>query len=209
VPVLWWRSVGHTHTAFVMETLIDELAAAAKQDPIAFRLALLDAKHTRHRAVLTSVRERSGWGKPLPKGRARGVAVHESFGSVCAHVAEVGIENNAVRVYRVTSAIDCGTAVNPLTIDAQVQSAMVYGLSAALYGRITLKDGRVEQGNYSDYPVLRINEMPEMSVQIVPSTAAPTGVGEPGTPPIAPAVANAVFALNGKRLRKLPFDLTA
>jgi isoquinoline 1-oxidoreductase beta subunit len=209
VPVLWWRSVGHTHTAFVMETLIDELAAASKQDPIAYRLALLDAKHTRHRAVLTAVRERSGWGKPLPKGRARGVAVHESFGSVCAHVAEVSVENNAIRVHRVTSAIDCGTVVNPLTVEAQVQSAMVYGLSAALYGRITLKDGRVEQSNYSDYPVLRINEMPEMSVHIVPSTAAPTGVGEPGTPPIAPAVANALFALNGKRLRKLPFDLTA
>ncbi|MFN9031948.1 MAG: molybdopterin cofactor-binding domain-containing protein [Betaproteobacteria bacterium] len=209
VPVLWWRSVGHTHTAFVMETLIDEIAAAAKQDPIAYRLALLDAKHARHRAVLNLVRERSGWGKPLSKGRARGVAVHESFGSVCAHVAEVGIENNEIRVYRVTSVIDCGLAVNPLTVDAQVQSAMVYGLSAALYGRITLKDGRVEQGNYTDYPVLRMGEMPQMSVHIVPSTAAPTGVGEPGTPPIAPAVANAVAVLTGKRLRKLPFDLTA
>lgn len=208
VPVLWWRSVGHTHTAFVMETLIDELAAAAKQDPIAYRLALLDAKRVRHRAVLTLVRDRSGWGKtPLPKGRARGVAVHESFGSVCAHVVEASADNGVIRVHKVTSAVDCGTAVNPLTIEAQIQSAIVYGLSAALYGRITLKDGRVEQSNFDSYPVLRINEMPECSVHIVPSKEAPSGIGEPGTPPIAPAVANAVFALTGKRLRTLPFDL--
>ncbi|HXF45689.1 MAG TPA: xanthine dehydrogenase family protein molybdopterin-binding subunit [Burkholderiaceae bacterium] len=208
VPVLWWRSVGHTHTAFVMETLIDELAAAAKQDPIAYRLALLDPKHTRHRAALTLVRDRSGWGKtPVPKGRARGVAVHESFGSVCAQVVEVSVENNAIRVHKVVAAVDCGTAVNPLTVEAQIQSAIVFGLSAALYGRVTLKDGRVEQGNFDSYPVLRMNEMPECSVHIVPSKEAPTGIGEPGTPPIAPAVANAVFALTGKRLRTLPFDL--
>jgi isoquinoline 1-oxidoreductase beta subunit len=210
VPVLWWRSVGHTHTAFVMETLIDELAAAARQDPIAYRLALLDAKHARHRAVLSLVRDRSGWGKtPLPKGRARGVAVHESFGSVCAHVVEVSVENNQIRVHKVTSAIDCGRTVNPLTIEAQVQGALVYGLSAALHERITLKDGRVEQGNFTDFPILRISEMPDVSVHIVPSNEKPSGVGEPGTPPIAPAVANAVAALTGKRLRKLPFDLAA
>jgi isoquinoline 1-oxidoreductase beta subunit len=209
VPVLWWRSVGHTHTAFVMETLIDEMAAAARQDPIAYRLALLDSKHARHRAVLALVREKSGWDKPPPKGHGRGVAVHESFGSVCAHVVEVSVQDKRVRVHRVTSAIDCGTAVNPLTIEAQVQSAMVYGLSAALHGRITLADGRVEQGNFNDYPVLRIDEMPQMSVHIVPSTAAPTGVGEPGTPPIAPAVANAIAAATGKLLRNLPFDLAA
>jgi isoquinoline 1-oxidoreductase subunit beta len=209
VPVLWWRSVGHTHTAFVMETLIDEMAAMAKQDPIAYRLALLDAKHARHRAVLALVREKSGWDKPAPKGRARGVAIHESFGSVCAHVVEVSADKNQIRAHRVTSAIDCGTAVNPLTIEAQVQSAMVYGLSAALYGKITLANGRVEQGNFGDYPVLRIDEMPEIAVHIVPSRAAPTGVGEPGTPPIAPAVANALFAATGKRLRNLPLDLSA
>ncbi len=209
VPVLWWRSVGHTHTAFVMETLIDDMAAIAKQDPIAYRLALLDAKHARHRAVLNLVREKSGWDKPAPKGRGRGVAVHESFGTVCAHVVEVEVDGGRIRVHRVTSAIDCGTAVNPLTIEAQVQSAMVFGLSAALYGKITLADGRVQQGNYDDYPVLRFDEMPQMAVHIVPSSAAPTGVGEPGTPPIAPAVANAVFAATGKRLRNLPFDLTA
>jgi isoquinoline 1-oxidoreductase beta subunit len=209
VPVLWWRSVGHTHTAFVMETLIDEMAAAAKQDPIAYRLALLDDTHRRHRAVLNLVREKSGWDKPAPKGRARGVAVHESFGSVCAHVVEVAVDGSRIRVRRVTSAIDCGTAVNPLTIEAQVQSAMVFGLSAALYGKITLANGRVEQNNFNDYPVLRFDEMPQMAVHIVPSTAAPTGVGEPGTPPIAPAVANAVFAATGKRLRNLPLDLAA
>ncbi len=133
--------------------------------------------------------------------------MHESFGSVVAHVVEVSVDKNAIRVHKVTSAIDCGTAVNPLTIEAQVQSGMVFGLSAALYGQITLKDGVVQQSNFADYPVLRINEMPEISVHIVPSRADPTGVGEPGTPPIAPAVANAVFALTGKRLRKLPFDL--
>lgn len=209
VPVLWWRSVGHTHTAYVMETLIDEMAAVAKQDPIAYRLSLLDVKHTRHRAVLALVRDRSGWGRPLAKGRARGVAVHESFSSVCAHVVEVSVAENAIRVHKVTSAVDCGTAVNPLSIEAQVQSAVVYGLSAALYGRITLKNGVVEQSNFADYPMLRITEMPEMSVHVVPSRAAPTGMGEPGTPPIAPAVANAVAALTGKRLRKLPFDLAS
>jgi isoquinoline 1-oxidoreductase beta subunit len=135
--------------------------------------------------------------------------VHESFGSVCAHVAEVSIERDAIRVHRVTSAIDCGTAVNPLGVEAQVQSAMVFGLSAALYGKITLKNGAVEQSNFHDYPVLRIDEMPAIDVHIVPSHAPPTGVGEPGTPPIAPAVANAVFQLTGKRLRRLPFDLAS
>ncbi|HYS13759.1 MAG TPA: xanthine dehydrogenase family protein molybdopterin-binding subunit [Burkholderiaceae bacterium] len=210
VPVLWWRSVGHTHTAFVMETLIDQLASTAKMDPIAYRLALLDPKHTRHRNVLALVRDKSGWGKtPVPKGRARGVAVHESFGSVCAQVVEISLDGNAIRVHKVTAAVDCGIAVNPLTVEAQVQSAMAFGLSAAMYGRITLKNGRVEQSNFSDYPVLRINEMPECSVHIVPSKEPPTGIGEPGTPPIAPAIANAVFALNGKRLRQLPFDLAS
>jgi len=208
VPVLWWRSVGHSHTAFVMETMIDELARAAKQDPIAYRLALLDAKHTRQRAVLNLARERSGWAKPAPAGRGRGIAMHESFGSVCAHVVEVSLQDKQIRVHKVTSVIDCGTAVNPLTIEAQVQSGMVFGLSAALYGDITLKDGRVEQGNFGDYPMLRLSEMPEIAVHIVPSTADPSGVGEPGTPPIAPAVANAVAALTGKRLRKLPFDVS-
>jgi len=209
IPVLWLRSVGHSRTAFVVETLIDEMAAMAKQDPIAYRLALLDPMHARHRAVLALVREKSGWSTPVPKGLARGVAMHESRGTVCAHVVEVSVENQRIRVHRVTSAIDCGTAVNPLGVEAQVQSATVFGLSAALYGRITLADGRVAQGNFTDYPLLRFDEMPQMSVHIVPSTAAPSGVGEPGTPPIAPAVANALAALTGKRLRSLPFNLSA
>jgi isoquinoline 1-oxidoreductase subunit beta len=210
VPVLWWRSVGHTHTAFVMETLIDQLAVAAKMDPIAYRLALLDPKHARHRNALTLARDKSGWGKaPLAKGRARGVALHESFGSVCAQVAEVSLEGNTIRVHKVTAAVDCGIAVNPLTVEAQIQSAIAFGLSAALYGKITLKNGRVEQSNFSDYPVVRINEMPDCSVHIVPSKDAPTGIGEPGTPPIAPAIANAIFALTGKRLQRLPFDLAS
>jgi isoquinoline 1-oxidoreductase subunit beta len=210
VPVLWWRSVGHSHTAYVMETLIDQLAAAAKRDPIAYRLALLDPKHTRHHNALTLVRTKSGWGKTaLTKGRARGVAVHESFGSVCAQVAEVSVEGNAIRVHKVTAAVDCGIAVNPLTVEAQIQSAIAFGLSAALYGRISLKGGQVEQSNFTDYPVVRISEMPECSVHIVPSRQPPTGIGEPGTPPIAPAIANAVFALTGKRLLRLPFDLAS
>jgi isoquinoline 1-oxidoreductase beta subunit len=210
VPVLWWRSVGHSHTAFVMETLIDQLATAAQMDPIAYRLALLDPKHTRHRSVLALVRDKSGWGKtPVAKGRARGVAVHESFGSVCAQVAEVSLDGNTIHVHKVTAAVDCGIAVNPLTVEAQIQSAIAYGMSAALYGRITLKGGRVEQSNFHDYPVLRISEMPECSVHIVPSKEPPTGIGEPGTPPIAPAIANAIFALSGKRLRRLPFDLAS
>jgi isoquinoline 1-oxidoreductase beta subunit len=209
VPVLWWRSVGHTHTAYVMETLVDELATAAGKDPIEYRLALLDPAQTRHRAALELVRRKSGWGGPLPVGHARGVAVHKSFDSVVAEVAEVSVVKDRIRVHKVTCAIDCGVAVNPLTVEAQVASGVAYGLSAALYGRITLKDGRVEQSNFPDYPVLRFDEMPQTSVHIVPSTADPTGLGEPGTPPIAPAVANALARLTGKRLRRLPFDLSA
>jgi len=207
VPVLWWRSVGNTHTAFVMETMIDEMAQAAGRDPIAYRLAVLDPKSKRQRAVLELVRAKSGWSGKLPAGRARGVAVHSSFGSVVAEVAEVSVDQGRIKVHKVTCAIDCGLAVNPLTIEAQVSSAVAYGLTAALYGKITFKDGRVEQSNFPDYPVLRFDEMPPTSVHIVPSTADPTGVGEPGTPPIAPAVANALARLTGKRLRRLPLDL--
>lgn len=206
VPVQWWRSVGHSHTAFVVESFIDELAHAAKQDPVAYRLALLD-KHPKEKTVLELAAQKAGWGKPLPKGRAHGVAVHSSFGSTVAQVAEVSIEKNQLRVHRVTCAIDCGFAVNPDGIKAQMESGIVFGLSAALYGAITIKDGRVEQSNFHDYPLLRFNEMPQIDVHIVTSQAAPTGVGEPGTPPIAPAVANAVFALTGKRLRQLPLKL--
>jgi isoquinoline 1-oxidoreductase beta subunit len=187
-----------------METMIDELAAAAGQDPVAYRRGLL-AKSPRMLGVLDLAASKAGWGSPLPSGRARGIAVHESFGSTCAQVAEVSLEGGAVRVHRVVAAFDCGLAVNPLTVEAQVQSAIAFGLSAALYGEITLKDGRVQQSNFHDYRVLRLPEMPRIEVYLAPGGDKPTGVGEPGTPPIAPAVANALFALTGKRVRKLPF----
>jgi isoquinoline 1-oxidoreductase beta subunit len=206
VPSLWWRSVGHTHTAFVMETMMDELAAAAGKDPVAFRREYL-AKHPRVLKVLNLAAEKSGWGAKLPKGVGRGIAVHESFGSVCAHVAEVMIDKGQIKVLRVVSAVDCGLVVNPLTVTAQVESAVAYGLSAALYGQVTLKNGEVEQSNFHDYPVLRLNEMPKVEVHMVEGGTTPTGIGEPGTPPIAPAVANALFALTGKRLREMPLKV--
>jgi isoquinoline 1-oxidoreductase beta subunit len=203
VPVLWWRSVGHSHTAFVMETMIDELAAAAKKDPVAYRRELL-AKNPKMLGVLELAAAKSGWGSPLAAGRARGIAVHESFGSACAQVAEVSLEGNAIRVHRVVAAFDCGRVVNPMSVEAQVQGAIAFGLGAALFSEITLKDGRVQQSNFHDYRVLRLPEMPRVEVYLVPGGDKPTGVGEPATPPIAPAVANALFALNGKRVRKLP-----
>jgi isoquinoline 1-oxidoreductase beta subunit len=206
VPVLWWRSVGNSHTAFVMETMIDEIAASSGKDPVAYRRELL-AKSPRVLKVLDLAAARSGWGSPLPKGRARGIAVHESFNSVCAHVAEVSLDGNDIRVHKVTTAFDCGLVVNPLTVEAQLQSAIAYGLGAALYSKITFREGRVEQSNFHDYRVLRMNEMPVVEVHLVPGGEKPTGVGEPGVPPVAPAVANAVFALSGKRLRSLPLTL--
>lgn len=206
ITVLWWRSVGHSHTAFVVESFIDELAAAAKQDPLEYRRALLPID-SRERRALDLAAEKFGWGKALPQGHAAGLAVHQSFGSYVAHIAEVSVENGNVRVHRVVCAIDCGPVVNPLTVEAQMQSGIVFGLSAALHGELTLKDGRVEQSNFHDYPALRLPEAPKMEVHIVPSTDKMGGCGEPGTPPIAPAVANAVFALTGKRLRQLPLRL--
>jgi len=205
VPVLWWRSVGNSHTAFVMETMIDELAAAAGQDPVVYRRALLVDK-PRVLKVLELVAEKANWGAPPPKGRARGIAVHESFNSVCAQVAEVSLSGDDIRVHKVVAAFDCGLVVNPLTVEAQVQSAIAYGLSAALFSKITLKDGQVEQSNFHDYRVLRMNEMPVVEVYLAPGGDKPTGVGEPGTPPVAPAVANALFALTGKRVRELPLS---
>ena len=205
VPVLWWRSVGNSHTAFVMETMVDELAAAAGQDPVAYRRALL-AKSPRVLATLDLAVEKAGWGNALPRGRARGVAVHESFNSVCAQVAEVSLEGDTVKVHRVVAAFDCGLVVNPLTVEAQVQSAIAFGLGAALHGKITFKDGQVQQSNFHDYQVLRMNEMPRVEVHLVAGGDKPTGVGEPGVPPIAPAVCNALAALTGKRARKLPLD---
>jgi isoquinoline 1-oxidoreductase beta subunit len=197
------RSVGSTQNIFFSESFIDELAHAAGKDPFEFRRELLD-KHPRHKAVLELAAAKAGWGSPLPAGRARGIAVAESFGSVVAQVAEVSLESERPRVHRVVIAADVGTVVNPNLVAAQMEGAMVYGLSAALYGEITLKDGKVEQSNFNDYPVVRMNEMPVVEVHLVKSAENPGGVGEPGTPPIAPAVANALFALTGKRPRTLP-----
>jgi isoquinoline 1-oxidoreductase beta subunit len=208
IPVLWWRSVGHTHTAFVMETFIDELAQAAGADPLTYRRRLLKG-HRRHLGVLELAADKAGWGKPLPAGRTRGLAVHESFGSYVAQVAEVSVERGQVRVHRVVCAVDCGVCVNPAGVRAQVESAVAFGLSAALHGELTFARGRVQQSNFHDYPVLRLSEMPEVDVHIVRSSEKPGGVGEPGTPPVAPAVANALFAATGKRFRRLPFRLEA
>ncbi|GFE58065.1 xanthine dehydrogenase family protein molybdopterin-binding subunit [Geobacter sp. AOG1] len=206
VPVLWWRSVGHSHTAFVVESFIDEAAHAAGKDPFAFRRALL-AKHPRNRGVLELAAAKADWGKPLPAGHSRGIAVHESFGSFIAQVAEVSVDKKGtIKVHRVVCAIDCGRIVNPDTIRAQMESGIVFGLSAALHGAITFKNGRVEQDNFDGYPVVRMNESPTIEVHIMPSTEPPGGVGEPGVPPIAPAVANGVFAATGVRLRTLPFN---
>jgi isoquinoline 1-oxidoreductase beta subunit len=211
VPVLWWRSVGSTHTAFVMETLIDEAAHAAGQDPVAYRKKLIDAKHVRHHAALDLAVAKSGYGKKtLPKGQAYGVALHESFNTVVAYVVEASVVDGSPKVHKVTAAVHCNLPVNPMSIEAQIQGAALMGLGTTLPGaRITLKDGVVEQQNFNDYTVARMNDMPHIDVFIVPSQDAPTGIGEPGLPPLAPALANAVFQLTGKRLRKLPFDLAA
>lgn len=203
IPVLWWRSVGHSHTGFVMESLVDEAAHAAGQDPLVYRRELLK-NHPRHLAALNLAAEKAEWDKPLAKGVARGIAVHESFGSYVAQVAEVSVEEGAVKVHRVVCAIDCGLAVNPDSLKAQLESAIAFGLGAALQSEITFKDGQVQQSNFHDYQVLRMNQMPKVEVHIVPSTEKMGGVGEPGVPPIAPAVTNAVFALTGKRIRSLP-----
>jgi len=204
VPVLWWRSVGHSHTAFVMESFLDELAHAAGKDPFTYRSDLLK-KHPRHLKALQTAAEKAGWGTALPADRGRGIAVHESFGSFIAQVAEVSLTaKGELRVHRVVCAIDCGRIVNPDTIKAQMESGIIFGLSAALYGAITLKNGRVEQGNFHDYPMVRMAAAPKIEVHIVPSDEPPGGVGEPGVPPIAPAVANALFAASGARVRSLP-----
>jgi isoquinoline 1-oxidoreductase beta subunit len=206
IPVGFWRSVGHTHTGFVVESFIDELAYRAGEDPYDYRRRLL-AEHPRHRAVLDAAAEAAGWGSTPPEGRARGMAVVESFGSYVAQVAEVSLEDGRPRVHRVWCAVDCGTVVNPRIVEAQMQSGIAFGLTAALYGRISIRDGRVVESNFHDYPMLRIDEMPDVEVLLVPSGDAPGGVGEPGTPPIAPAVTNALYALTGQRVRSLPIEL--
>ena len=197
--------MGHTHTAFSTETFLDQLARAAGRDPVALRRALL-ADHPRHLAVLELAAEKAGWGTPLPAGRARGVAVHESFSSFVAQVAEVSLGGDgAPVVHRVVCAVDCGVAINPDNIRAQMEGGIGFGLGAALHNEIVLEDGRVVQSNFDDYRPLRMHEMPEVEVHIVESAESPTGVGEPGVPPIAPAVANALLALTGKPVHRLPF----
>jgi isoquinoline 1-oxidoreductase beta subunit len=203
VPVGFWRSVGNSHTAFAVECFLDELAALAGKDPVEFRRQLL-AHSPRHLAALNLVAERAGWGTPLPAGRFRGVALHASFGSFVAQVAEISLDGKQVRVHRVVCAIDCGQVVNPDIVKAQMEGGIVFGLTAALKGRISLEKGRVKQSNFHDYPLLTMREMPVIDVHLVPSSFEPGGVGEPGTPPIAPAVANALFAATGKRVRRLP-----
>jgi isoquinoline 1-oxidoreductase beta subunit len=206
IPTAFWRSVGPSHNVFVVESFMDELAAAAKQDPLAYRLALLD-KSPRAKAVLALAAQKAGWGTPLPARAGRGVSLQFVFGTYMAQVAEVEVaKDGAVRVRRVVCAVDCGTVVNPDTVRAQVQSAVMFGTTAALYGEITLKDGRVEQRNFDSYQILRINEAPAVEVHIVQNAEPPGGLGEAGTSLIVPAVANAIFAATGKRLRKMPVD---
>jgi len=207
VPVLWWRSVGSTHNAYATEVFIDIVARAAGKDPLAFRQAMLPAEHARHKAVLDLVAQKSGWGTALGANKARGIAVAESFGSYVAQVAEVSRDAKGdIKVERIVCAVDCGIAINPDVIRAQMEGGIGYGLGAVMKGAITLKDGLVEQSNFDGYDLLRMDEMPKIEVHIVPSTANPTGVGEPGVPPAGPAVANAIFALTGKPVTVLPIN---
>jgi len=204
VPVLWWRSVGHTHTAYVMETMIDEVARASGRDAVDLRRELLK-DHPRHLAVLNLAAEKAGWGTELPEGKARGIAVHESFGTVVAEVAEIALNaQGGFKVERVVCAVDCGIAINPDQVRAQMEGGIGFGLGAVLHEELTLTDGRVDQANYDAYLPLRIDEMPKVETYIAPSTATPSGVGEPGVPPVGPAVANALAAATQKRVRILP-----
>ncbi|MFZ0624500.1 MAG: molybdopterin cofactor-binding domain-containing protein, partial [Pseudolabrys sp.] len=209
IPTAFWRSVGPSHNVFVTESFMDELAAAAKQDPVGYRLALLD-KTPRAKAVLELAAQKAGWGQPLPDRVGRGVSLQFVFATYLAQVAEVEMsKDGAVRVRRVVCAVDCGTVVNPDTVRAQIQSAIIFGITAALYGEITLKDGRVEQTNFDTYQILRMNEAPAIEVYIVQNFEPPGGMGEAGTSAIVPALTNAIFAATGKRLRKLPVDTAA
>jgi isoquinoline 1-oxidoreductase beta subunit len=211
VPVLWWRSVGSTHTAFSTEVFLDQVADAAGKDPVEFRLSLM-RDEPRHETVLKLAAEKAGWSRPIAAGKAgvrrgRGVALHKSFNSYVAQVAEVSVATNGkVTVDRVVAAVDCGTPINPDNIRAQVEGSVAFALSAVLHGEITLDQGKVVQGNFDTYPLVRINEMPEVEVHIVASSVAPTGIGEPGVPPVAPAVVNAIAAATGKRLTRLPIQ---
>jgi CO/xanthine dehydrogenase Mo-binding subunit len=206
IPTGFWRGVGPTHNVFVVESFIDELAAAAKKDPVEYRLALL-GESPRARAVLALAAEKTGWGHPLPKGQGRGLSVQFVFGSYIAQVAEVEVARTGeLRVTRVVCVVDCGVVVNPDTVKAQMEGGILFGLSAALFSEITLKDGRVEQSNFHDYRMLRMNEAPAVEVYLVKNGEAPGGIGEPGTSALAPALTNAIFAATGKRIRKLPVN---
>lgn len=203
LPVGMWRSVGHSHNAFVVESFIDELAAASDQDPLEYRLKLLD--NNSHKTVLQLAADKAGWGTVLPSGHFHGLAVHYSYYSYVAQIVQLSVQDNGgVKVHKVTCAIDCGTVVNPDIVRAQMEGAIAYGLTAALKGEITLKQGKIAQSNFHNYPILRMNEMPDVDVHFVSSNKSPTGVGEPGVPPIAPAIANAVFKATNKRIRRLP-----
>jgi isoquinoline 1-oxidoreductase beta subunit len=204
VPVGYWRSVGPSQNTFFLECFIDELAHTAGRDPVEFRREMLGG-NPRLRHVLEVAAERSGWGRALPAGRARGIAVVEDKGGLVAEVAEVSLEAGRPRIHKVTVAADCGQIIHPGIVEAQLSGSVVAGLAAALYGEITIEKGRVKQGNFNDYPLLRMHEMPDVAVHIVQNHEPPGGVGEPAVPPIAPAVANALFVLTGRRVRRLPF----
>jgi len=207
VPVQWWRSVGHSHTAFAVECFVDELAALAQKDPYQFRRALLQ-KQPRHLGVLDLAAQKAGWDKPLPKGVGRGIAVHFAFGSYAAQVAEVSVSEGRVRVHRMVCAIDCGEYVNPGIIEAQAEGGAIFGASAALFQELTFENGRLQQTNFHTFPVMRMNECPEIETHIVNNHEKAGGIGEPGVPCAAPAIANAVFAVTGKRIRRLPIRMT-
>lgn len=206
IPIGFWRSVGHSYTGFVVETMIDELAQKAGQDPVSFRLDLL-GKAPRHAAVLRELATRSGWGQPTAAGLFRGLALHASFGSICGQVVEVRVDGSTIKVERVISVVDCGQVINPQIAEAQIAGGIVFGLSAALYGDLTVEKGAVKQSNFHDHPVLRYDQCPRIEVSFMQNQEKPTGLGEPGVPPLAPALANAVFAATGKRLRSLPLKL--
>jgi isoquinoline 1-oxidoreductase beta subunit len=213
IPVFTWRSVGASHNGFVVESFLDELAALGGKDPLELRLRLLgqssDPNAARVAAALTDVANRAGWATAAPAGRARGIACHQTFGTIAAEVAEVSVETSSgrVTVHKVWATVDCGKAINPRGVEAQVQSAIIYGLTAALYGKIDIEGGVPSQGNFDTYRVLRMNEVPEIDVAILDSGAPLTGMGEPGVPPIAPAVCNAIFRLTGQRIRSLPIQI--